>query len=113
MAASTRSIPPSELARAARASTRASSVPGTARTLATLSAFWVSVPVLSTHSTSMVAASSTAVSRVGSTPILANTRAPRAAANVNVAGSATGMEPRTTASTSGTIPESRRRTTAA
>lgn len=48
---------------------------------------------MSTHGTSIVPASSTAESRVGSTTDFASDFAPIAAASVNVAGSATGIEP--------------------
>ena len=51
----------------------------------------------------MLAASSTAESRVGRTPRSASARAPSAAASVKVAGSATGIDARTAVSTSGTI----------
>ena len=44
---------------------------------------------------SMVAASSTAESRVGRTPTLARARAPIADARAKVAGKATGIAPRT------------------
>jgi len=67
MAASTGSRPPSELARAATARTRASSKPGIGRTAVTSSSLRVNVPVLSAHNTSMLAASSTAERRVGRT----------------------------------------------
>ena len=103
MAASTGSWPPSELASAANASTRFSSKPGMARTAVTASSFCVSVPVLSAHSTSMVAASSTAERRVGRTPRLASARAPNAVASVKVAGSATGIAASMAVSASGTI----------
>ena len=103
MAPSTGSCPPSELASAASAKICGSSKPGIARTLVTVSAFWVSVPVLSTHKTSVVPASSTAERRVGRTPILANARAPSAAARVKVAGRATGIDARTAVRTSGII----------
>ena len=63
----------------------------------------VKVPVLSEHKTSIVAASSTADSRVGRTPSFARDRAPSAAARVNVAGNATGMAARTEVSKSGMI----------
>ncbi len=49
----------------------------------------------------MVAASSTAESRVGRTPSLARERAPKAAVRVNVAGKPTGMAARMEVSTSG------------
>ena len=52
---------------------------------------------------SMLAASSTAESRVGRTPRCARARAPSAAARVKVAGSATGIDARTAVSTRGTI----------
>ena len=51
----------------------------------------------------MLAASSTAESRVGRTPSLPRAFAPSAAARVKVAGSATGMDARTAVSTRGTI----------
>ena len=73
------------------------------RTSVTVSSLRVSVPVLSAHSTSIVAASSTAERRVGSTPSRARARAPSAAARVNVAGSATGIEASTAVRTSGMI----------
>jgi p-aminobenzoyl-glutamate transporter AbgT len=69
-------------------------------TLVTLSSLRVSVPVLSAHSTSILAASSTAESRVGRTLRLANARAPIAAASVKVAGSATGIDAKIAVSTS-------------
>ncbi len=103
IAASTASSPPSELARAAKPRTWASSNPGSGLTLVTESSLRVSVPVLSAHKTSIVAASSTAVSRVGSTPSFAKDRAPTAAASVNVAGKATGIAARTDVSNSGMI----------
>jgi hypothetical protein len=62
------------------------------RTVATVSAFWVSVPVLSAHKTTIDAASSTAERRVGRTPRFARARAPSADASVKVAGSATGID---------------------
>ena len=103
IAASTGSSPQSELANAASDRTRAASKPGIGRTDVTDSSLRVSVPVLSTHKTSIVAASSTADRRVGSTPRFANTCAPTAAARVKVAGSATGIEARIAVSTSGMI----------
>ena len=106
MAPSTGSWPPSELASAASASTCASSKPGIACTRVTVSALRVSVPVLSAHKTPIDAASSTAESRVGSTPCLASARAPSAAARVKVAGSATGIEASTPVSASGMISSS-------
>jgi hypothetical protein len=69
----------------------------------TVSAFWVSVPVLSAHKTSIVAASSTAERRVGRTPRFAKTLAPSADARVKVAGSATGIDARTAVRTRGMI----------
>lgn len=86
IAASIGSCPPSELVRAASVKTRASSKPGMGRTAVNASLLRVKVPVLSDKSTSMVAASSTAESRVGSTPRFAKARAPSAEASVNVAG---------------------------
>ena len=103
MAASTGSCPPSELARAAIPRTCDSSKPGIGWMAVTLSSFSVSVPVLSAHRTSMLAASSTAESRVGRTPSWARARAPIAAARVKVAGSATGIDARTAVSTRGMI----------
>ena len=106
MAPSTGSCPPSELASAASARTCVSSKPGMGRTVVTVSAFWVSVPVLSEHKTSIVAASSTAERRVGRTPSFANARAPSADARVKVAGSATGIDARTAVRTRGMISSS-------
>ena len=103
IAPSTGSCPPSELANAASARTCASSKPGMGRTAVTVSAFWVSVPVLSAHKTSVVPASSTAERRVGRTPSFAKARAPSAAARVKVAGSATGIDARIAVKTRGTI----------
>jgi len=60
------------------------------RTSRTDISFNVSVPVLSEHSTSIVAASCNADSRVSNTPLAASVLAPSAAAKVNVAGNATG-----------------------
>jgi hypothetical protein len=76
---------------------------GHATNVVTISAFWVSVPVLSEHRTSVVPASSTAERRVGRTPSFAKDRAPSAAATVKVAGSATGIDARTAVKTRGTI----------
>ena len=73
------------------------------RMAVTFSSLRVNVPVLSEHSTSMLAASSTAESRVGRTPLCARACAPMAAASVKVAGSATGIDARTAVSTRGTI----------
>ena len=56
----------------------------------TASWFIVIVPVLSAQSTSMVAASSAALRRVTSTPLLANCFAPSAMLTVNMTGRATG-----------------------
>ena len=56
----------------------------------TASWFIVIVPVLSTHRTSIVAASSAALSRVTNTPRLASSFAPTAMLTVNMTGSATG-----------------------
>ena len=81
----------------------ASSKPGIGRTLVTESSLRVSVPVLSEHKTSIVAASSTAESRVGRTPSFARARAPSAVARVKVAGNATGIAARTDVSNSGMI----------
>ncbi len=106
IAASTGSCPPSELASAAMPSTWASSKPGRGCTSVTARALRVSVPVLSAHSTSIVAASSTADSRVGSTSWRASARAPSAAASVKVAGSATGIDASTAVSTSRTASSS-------
>ena len=106
MAPSTGSWPPSELASAASARTCASSKPGIGRTVVTVSALRVSVPVLSAHRTSIDAASSTAERRVGRTPSFANARAPSAAASVKVAGSATGIDARTAVRTRGMISSS-------
>ena len=69
----------------------------------TASSLRVNVPVLSEQRTSSVAASSTADNRVGSTPKRARAFAPSAAASVNVAGSATGMDARTAVRTRGII----------
>lgn len=60
----------------------------------TVSSLFVKVPVLSEHSTSIEAASSSVDKRVGNTPTVAKARAPTAAASVNVAGNATGIEAR-------------------
>ena len=76
---------------------------GIGRTVVTVSALWVSVPVLSAHKISIVAASSTAERRVGRTPRFAKARAPSAAARVKVAGSATGIDARTAVRTRGMI----------
>ena len=73
------------------------------RTVVTVSAFWVSVPVLSEHKTTIDAASSTAERRVGRTPSFARERALIADASVKVAGSATGIDARMAVSTSGMI----------
>ena len=78
---STGSGPPSELASAANARTWASSNPGKGQTVVTVSAFLVSVPVLSAQRTTIDAASSTAERRVGRTPNFARARAPRADAS--------------------------------
>ena len=72
----------------------------------TVSAFRVSVPVLSAHRTSIDAASSTAERRVGRTPSFARARAPSADASVKVAGSATGIDARTAVRTRGMISSS-------
>ena len=53
-----------------------------ARNAATVNWFFVMVPVLSLHSTSIAAASSTAERRVTSTPRLASSSEPRALASV-------------------------------
>ena len=103
IAVSTGSCPPSELARAAIASKCASSKPGSGWTAVTANSLRVNVPVLSEQRTSSVAASSTADNRVGSTPRRANALAPIAAASVNVAGSATGIDARTAVRTRGII----------
>jgi hypothetical protein len=103
IAASTESWPPSELASAANPRTCSSLNPGIGRTLVTESSLRVRVPVLSEHSTSMVAASSTAERRVGSTPNFARERAPSAAARVKVAGNATGIAARTEVNNRGII----------
>jgi hypothetical protein len=103
IAASTGSSPPSELARAAIPRMWASSKPTIGLTLVTESSLRVSVPVLSEHKTSIVAASSTAESRVGRTPRFARARAPSAVARVNVAGNATGIAARTDVSKRGMI----------
>src|ERR1700683_3825024 len=103
MAASTGSCPPSELASAANTSTFASVKPDIGRTVLTDSSLRVSVPVLSAHKTSIDADSSTAERRVGRTPSFASARAPNAAARVNVAGNATGIEASTPVRTRGII----------
>jgi hypothetical protein len=103
IAASTGSWPPSELASEAMPRTRAASTPGIGRVAATASSFRVSVPVLSAQRTSMLAASSTADRRVGRTSTRARSRAPTAAARVNVAGRATGIDARTVVRIRGTI----------
>ena len=72
-----------------------------ARTATTAKVFCVNVPVLSAQRTSMLAASSTAESRVGRTPLLASARAPSAVARVKVAGNATGMAARMAVSVKG------------
>ena len=69
----------------------------------TFSSLFVNVPVLSAHRTSIAAASSTADNRVDKTPTFASAWAPTAAAKVNVAGSATGIDASTAVSTSGMI----------
>ena len=69
----------------------------------TASWFIVIVPVLSTHSTSMVAASSAALSRVTSTPRFASSFEPTAMLTVNMTGSATGTALINRTSMSGTI----------
>src|SRR5665213_3723118 len=63
IAPSTGSCPPSELASAASARTCASLKPGMGCRLVMVSEFWVSMPVLSAHRTSIVPASSPAVRR--------------------------------------------------
>ena len=88
------------LAPAAR--TSASVEPSSVITPVTASWFMVMVPVLSTQSTSMVAASSAALSRVTSTPRLASSLEPRAMLTVNMTGSATGTALISRTSTSGT-----------
>src|SRR5208282_5254154 len=69
----------------------------------TVNSLRVNVPVLSEQRTSSVAASSTADNRVGRTPRRASALAPTAAASVNVAGSAIGMDARTAVRTRGII----------
>ena len=69
----------------------------------TASWFIVMVPVLSTHSTSMVAASSAALSRVTNTPRFASSFDPKAMLTVNITGSATGTALINRTSMSGTI----------
>src|ERR1700722_14295402 len=98
-----RILAPSELASAASVRICASSKPGMGRTFVTVNALSVSVPVLSAHRTSMLAASSTAERRVGRTPNFANARAPSAPARVKVAGSATGIDANTAVRTKGMI----------
>ncbi len=72
----------------------------------TASWFIVIVPVLSTHSTSIVAASSVALRRVTSTPRLANSFAPTAMLTVNITGRATGTALISSTSISGIISSS-------
>ncbi len=103
-------------ARAPAASTSASPDPAWGTTLPTLSWFIVIVPVLSTQSTSIVAASSDALSRVTSTPRLASSREPTAVLIVNITGRATGTALIISTSMSGIIssrgdPRTRDRTT--
>jgi hypothetical protein len=74
---------------------------GHRRTVVTVNALRVSVPVLSAHKTLIDAASSTAERRVGRTPCFAKARAPSAAARVKVAGSATGIDASTAVRTRG------------
>ena len=69
----------------------------------TVSLFIVIVPVLSTQSTSIVAASSAALRRVTSTPRLASSLDPTAMLTVNITGSATGTALMSKTSMSGTI----------
>ena len=69
----------------------------------TASWFIVIVPVLSTQSTSIVAASSTALRRVTSTPRFARSFDPRAVLTVNMTGRATGTALISKTSRSGTI----------
>jgi len=101
-AASTGSAPLVELASAPSCSTCAAVKPSPGTVSATASEFMVSVPVLSAQSTSTPAASSSAESRVGSTPRRPKARAPMVPASVNIDGRATGMEARRAMSTSGT-----------
>ena len=101
IAASTGSFPSVELASAAKASTSPGVHPSAnGRTVATANSFLVRVPVLSAHSTSIVAASCNAASRVNSTPLSATVLAPKAAASVKVAGNATGTAESSAVSTS-------------
>ena len=72
----------------------------------TASWFIVIVPVLSTQSTSIVAASSAALRRVTSTPRLASSFDPTAMLTVNMTGSATGTALINRTSMSGTISRS-------
>ena len=69
----------------------------------TASWFMVIVPVLSTQSTSIVAASSAALSRVTRTPRWASSLEPSAMLTVNITGSATGTALISRTSMSGTI----------
>src|ERR1700735_3631747 len=91
-----------ELASAAIPRTWFSWNPFSGKTLVTESWLAVRVPVLSTHNTLIVPASSTADRRVGSTPSLARDRAPIAEDNVNVAGKPTGIAASTAVRKSGT-----------
>jgi len=69
----------------------------------TVASLRVRVPVLSLHSTVIEAMSCKALSRVTSTPNFESSTDPSAAANVNVAGSATGMDASKMVSTSGSV----------
>ncbi len=69
----------------------------------TVASLRVSVPVLSLHNTVIEAMSCSALSRVTNTPNLDNSTDPSAAAKVNVAGSATGMDASRMVSTSGSV----------
>ncbi len=72
----------------------------------TASWFIVIVPVLSTQSTSIVAASSEALRRVTSTPRFANSADPMAMLTVNMTGRATGTALISRTSMSGIISKS-------
>gem|GEM_PF-6441915 len=103
MATSSGSRVAASLAATATLSTWSSSNGSRATTDSTVKRFCVRVPVLSVQSTSMLAASSMAASRVTSTRRSDISLLPRAVANVKVAGRATGTEAMTSMSTKGRI----------
>ena len=84
-------------------STSRSVAPPCGITPVTASWFIVIVPVLSTHSTSIVAASSAALRRVTRTPRLASSIEPTAMLTVNITGRATGTALISSTSISGSI----------